>query len=209
MAQTKQYAGAAIKRAADERIARQKPKRVWTGKDLADEIKAQGLWPKFKGENFLCYIDKYSGKVATTNLPRIEGKLQDEFSSLSTDNTETAAKVRSACNNMSREKRQKLYDKGAEIVNSAPSNVPVPENAKWAPPVGSMGFQQALAYLRKTKLPTLSEWSLRHEVRYYPERFGVVRRNGIKLRGRGGRFVFNKAGLDAWEPFQQVTKETK
>jgi len=66
-----------------------------------------------------------------------------------------------------------------------------------------MGFKDALSYLRK-RYPKLSAWSLRNEVRNFPERFGAMRRNPIKKRGRGGRFTFTKAALDRYSPFTKA-----
>jgi hypothetical protein len=68
-----------------------------------------------------------------------------------------------------------------------------------------MDFKEALTYLQEKGF-RLTAWSLRIEVREYPERLGVVRRNVIKKRGRGGKMFFYKSKLDAYSPFHEVQK---
>jgi len=61
--------------------------------------------------------------------------------------------------------------------------------------------------LLSAKFPELSFWSLRREVAAFPERFGAVRRNPTKLRGRGGGYLFDAKKIHAYAPYQEPKKK--
>lgn len=61
-----------------------------------------------------------------------------------------------------------------------------------------MDFAAALAYLQGKGHP-ITHYSFRKELRHFPERFGAVRRNPLRKRGRGGKFYFYKTWLDKYK----------
>lgn len=71
------------------------------------------------------------------------------------------------------------------------------------PKIKKLSFTELWELLR-IKYPELTFNSLRREVRENPERFGAVRRNPIKDRGRGGKFYFDPEKVRAYAPYQKV-----
>lgn len=66
-------------------------------------------------------------------------------------------------------------------------------------------FNEAYAYLKEEKGHfALTPWSMRKELKNFPERYGAVRRNPLAKRGRGGRFFFTKAALDKYTSLEET-----